>query len=368
MYNPFEFRSVATGDRFIDRRIEIKTLRECIKSGQNVTLYSPRRFGKSSLILECFRRLGKDFITVYLDFYKVNNISDLAEKIIEATASAAYKKSELLVKDMKDFFKSLRPVVNITSEGIAISIKGFDIERDLEEAFRFPQLVAEKKKRRLVFAMDEFQRIAYLDGDMLERMMRSEIQLQNKVSYIFSGSKVHLLKEMFESGDKPFFQSTKIMTIDYIPKNEFTRYIKTEFKRTKVNLSDELIEQIVDICGGHPQRTKQLCFEVWNHIALDNPVNSIEGLNKIIKMMIKNDDYLSELWSSIKSPIQRKLLIGISNESFEQPFSTDLLKKYDLESASHVQRAMKSLENQGIIQHRTIVDPFFKLWILQNAV
>ena len=207
-----------------------------------------------------------------------------------------------------------------------------------------------------------------MSGDILERMLRSEIQLHNNVSYIFSGSKVHLLKEMFENGNKPFFQSTKIITIGYISKVEFAQYIKREFEKTNIKLSDYLIEQIVDICGGHPQRTKQLCFEVWNSIALGNPIESMEDLKKLITITIKNDDYLSELWGSIKSPIQRKLLIGISIESFDQPFSTELHKKYDLESASHVQRALKSLEHQGIIQKNTIVDPFFRLWIMQNAL
>ncbi len=368
MINPFEYRTIAVGKQFIDRKREIATLRECIKAGQNNTLYSPRRYGKSSLILECFRKIRNEYITVYLDFNRVNSPTDFAEKIIEETARAAYTKIELLVKDMKEFLISLRPAVELSSEGISITIKSFDFDKDLEEALRFPQSVAVKKKKRVAFAMDEFQRISYLDGDILERLMRSEIQHHNNVSYIFSGSKVSLLKEMFETGDRPFFQSTKIISIDRIPESEYLEYIKASFKKTKVTIADKIVRRILEISNGHPQRTKQICFEVWNSNIIGMTINTVEKLEVLVNKIIKNDDYINELWDIIKSPLHRRLLIGIAKEGPSQLFSMDFLRKHDLGSASHVQRAIKSLEKQGILHENKIVDPFFRSWILRYAV
>jgi hypothetical protein len=367
MANPFEYRSVALGKRFVDRKDELGLMMECVKSAQNVTLYSPRRYGKSSLILECFRRLGKECITVYIDFNRINSVSDLAEGIIEETARAAYTKLELFVKEMKEVLKGLRPEVSFTDEGITVKLKSFEVDSDLEEALRFPQSVARKKRKRVAVAMDEFQRIAYLDGDIVERLMRSEIQLHNEVSYIFSGSKVSMLREMFEDGDRPFFRSTKLISIGPIPEKDLGDYVRKRFRETRVKIKDELVEEIVVLCAGHPQRTKQLCFEVWNRIVLDGPMKKKEDLDELVRRMLKNDDYLVELWYSIKSPLHRRLMIGIAKDGLDQPFSVEFLKKHDLESASHVQRGLKSLEKQGIIHDSTIVDPFFKLWILQNA-
>jgi AAA+ ATPase superfamily predicted ATPase len=368
LVNPFEYRSVALGRQFVDRKEELGLIMECVRSAQNVTLYSPRRYGKSSLILECFRRMRNECIPVYIDFNRINSISDLAERIIEDTARAAYSKVELFVKEMKEALKSLRPEVAFTDEGITVKLRSFEVDRDLEEALRFPQNVAKKKRKRVAVAMDEFQRNAYLDGDIVERLMRSEIQLHNEVSYIFSGSKVSMLREMFEDGDRPFFRTTKLVPIGPIPEKELGVFVKKRFKETKVKIMDKIVDEIVKMCDGHPQRTKQLCFEAWNKIVLDSPIKKKEDLDQLVRRMLKNDDYLVELWYSIKSPLHRRLMIGIAKEGLDQPFSVEFLKKHDLESASHVQRALKSLEKQGIIHEDTIVDPFFRLWILQNAV
>src|SRR5438876_6139864 len=61
MPNPFEFSEPVQGDSFTDREQELKTLTARMLTGQNVIVISPRRYGKTSLILnaqEVVRRRG----------------------------------------------------------------------------------------------------------------------------------------------------------------------------------------------------------------------------------------------------------------------------------------------------------------------
>jgi hypothetical protein len=51
MPNPFEFSDPVLGDSFADRKSELKTLTTRMLAGQNVIVISPRRYGKTSLIL-----------------------------------------------------------------------------------------------------------------------------------------------------------------------------------------------------------------------------------------------------------------------------------------------------------------------------
>ena len=51
MPNPFEFSDPVLGDSFADRKSELKTLTARMLAGQNVIVISPRRYGKTSLIL-----------------------------------------------------------------------------------------------------------------------------------------------------------------------------------------------------------------------------------------------------------------------------------------------------------------------------
>ncbi len=86
--NSFEYRLLASGDRFIDREDEMENLLESVEGGQNITIFSSRRYGKSSLILEAFDRL-EERNTVYIDFNRVNSIPELASRLVTGVTSSS---------------------------------------------------------------------------------------------------------------------------------------------------------------------------------------------------------------------------------------------------------------------------------------
>lgn len=362
MKNPFEYRLIAKGEDFIDREEEIETIIRSTQAGQNITIYSPRRYGKSSLIMETFRRIS-NAKTVYLDLNKVNSISDLADSMISQTTKNTYSSVEKGFSFVKDTLLSLRPTFTPTEDGgVSISVKMVDEQQDLEKALQFPQKVAEKKNTDIIIAMDEFQRIRTLNGDKLQRLFRSIIQEQDRVTYIFSGSQVHMLKEMFESGDRPFFKSTKIMELERIPEESFKDYIIRGFESTDIDVKASLIDEILDFTEGHPMRTKELCFELWNK---KRSGQTFESMNELLDIMIENDIYIEEVWNNITSAVQRRTLEAVAND--ENPYSQQTIKEYELKSNSHVQRSLKSLERKGILYKDDIVDPFLKEWIQRES-
>ena len=64
------------------------------------------------------------------------------------------------------------------------------------------------KKRRLVAVFDEFQDILNLeDSHKALALLRSKIQFQRDIPYIFVGSIRHKMDEIFTHRDSPFFKS-----------------------------------------------------------------------------------------------------------------------------------------------------------------
>src|SRR5438270_11861521 len=59
MANPFEYSDQVVGDSFADRKAELQTLTARMLSGQNVVVISPRRYGKTSLILNAQARVQR---------------------------------------------------------------------------------------------------------------------------------------------------------------------------------------------------------------------------------------------------------------------------------------------------------------------
>jgi len=72
MENPFVYGKIVRGKYFADRKAEIAELINDITSDQNVIVFSPRRYGKTSLILEVLDRLKVEgLLNFYLDLFKV---------------------------------------------------------------------------------------------------------------------------------------------------------------------------------------------------------------------------------------------------------------------------------------------------------
>jgi len=59
-----------TGSDFIGRDKELALLIEYLKMGQSVVIIAPRRFGKTSLVLEALQQLkSKDYYTAFIDVF-----------------------------------------------------------------------------------------------------------------------------------------------------------------------------------------------------------------------------------------------------------------------------------------------------------
>jgi hypothetical protein len=58
--NPFIFGEIGTGAAFVDRVDELQQVVRDVTDGRKLFLLSPRRFGKSSLVVVAFERLNAE--------------------------------------------------------------------------------------------------------------------------------------------------------------------------------------------------------------------------------------------------------------------------------------------------------------------
>ncbi len=65
---PFRFGEIVAGDYFTDREAEVRALGDDARHGLNVVLISPRRFGKTSMVLRVIDDLRREGVLVaYVD-------------------------------------------------------------------------------------------------------------------------------------------------------------------------------------------------------------------------------------------------------------------------------------------------------------
>jgi len=71
-----------TGSELIGRENEISQILQTLKAGQSIAIIAPRRFGKTSIMLEVLQRLSKNgYFTGNIDIFTIPNIGQLALEI-----------------------------------------------------------------------------------------------------------------------------------------------------------------------------------------------------------------------------------------------------------------------------------------------
>ena len=231
--NPFTFGDLALDEAFTDREDEIAELASDMRNGQNVLIYAPRRYGKSSLVLRAAQEaLAKKTLVGYVDLMKTPTkerfAAALAKTIYADIASPvgqALEKAADLFRDLR-----IRPTMEVDpSDGtLRFSFQAgrrkTDIDETIERLLEKLGELAVERKRRVVIVFDEFQEIISLDK-RFPNLMRAVFQAQPEVSHVYLGSKRHMLERIFSDKNEPFWRSAKQLEIGMIPPKEFAPFI-----------------------------------------------------------------------------------------------------------------------------------------------
>ena len=83
--NPFRYGALAFDEAFTDRERELRELKSDIRNGQDVVIFAPRRYGKSSLVLRAVAELRRQgVLTAQVDLMTTPTREKLAEKLAKA--------------------------------------------------------------------------------------------------------------------------------------------------------------------------------------------------------------------------------------------------------------------------------------------
>lgn len=229
--NPFRFGDLALDDAFTDRIEEVAELAADMRNGQNVVVFAPRRYGKSSLVLRAAEVALADGILVgYCDLMRTPTkerfAAALAKTIYEDIASPAGH----ILERAATVFRGLlvKPTIELDPDTGSLRFsfdaarrrRGGDIDDTIEKLLELPQEIAAERRRRAVLVLDEFQEVVKLDK-AFPNLMRSVFQAQPEVGHVYLGSKRHILDAIFNDKNEPFWRSAKRLEIGTIPRSEF---------------------------------------------------------------------------------------------------------------------------------------------------
>lgn len=377
MENPFVYGKVVRGKCFADREAEIAELRNDIASSQNVIVFSPRRYGKTSLILEVLDRVkAEGLLTCYIDLFKVTSQETFIAAYAREVARLQGGRIQTMLKKIRDLLPRLVPKVVMKGEKVDLEVEfEFDPRADkgplFDDLFEAVATMSLQTGKKAVVVFDEFQEITGWDvKGQIERQMRTHFQMHESVSYIFMGSKRHLMQELFRNKNRPFYRFGKHFPLGKIPKDEFAEFIQRHFEETGYQTDLDAIREILHVADDHPYYTQLLCHILWDRKRQEKVIAKEDIYLAVQEVFMREAHAFHDIWDML--PLKsRQLLVALAKEDSPQvrPFSSGFLQKHNLGSASSVQRAITRLLEEEVLEKTNggyqFTDVFFKRWLRQ---
>jgi hypothetical protein len=370
--NPFIISVIPSEAPFCNRTRELRQLISYGSAGTNVVVFSPRRFGKTSLVKRVQSNLAKKgMLTLYADFFGVTSVDDVAGRIAKCVY-VFIRGNEPLMKKAIRLLTAFRPVLKPAEDGsFAISIEstgqnlqGIELlDKTLDDLGLFMEQVGPESVH-IVF--DEFQEITELRDKEIEGTLRSHIQF-HRSSYFFVGSRRHILLGMFNEKSRPFYQSAQLYELKKLPHDELVGYLMDQFKRGGKRCPEQNAEKISLLSQQNPYYAQKLALNVYE---VSGKVVHGKDIKGALELMIDNEIFFYQAILQALAPRQIALLRAVAIESSKTLLSNRYISRHDLGSIGAVQAALKKLRQLDLVEknpdnRHQLVDPIFKLWLQQ---
>ena len=371
MGNPFIFGTATFDEWFTDRESDTKRLLANFQNGINTIIISPRRWGKTSLVLKALNLANsKDLKVVNMDIFSCRSEEDFYQLFAVEMIKQTSSKWEEWAQNAKQFLASLTPKISFGTDPVS----DFSVSLDLsnrrlnEDVLNLPQKIASEKKIKIVVCIDEFQQIAEFNhSDTFQKKLRGVWQLQRQVSYCLYGSKKHLMSELFSKQSLPFYRFGDLMFLQKIETADWIEYIQSRFSHTNKFISADLAERICQTVDNHSSYVQQFAWLVWVRTEQNaTETNFEEALNDLLNQnSILYYSYLEGL-----TALQINFLHAIADGIHREFSKKEVMSEYNLGASSNIARIKKSLEQKELIDVHpkmiTINDPVFRLWLKKS--
>lgn len=367
---PFVFGKIVSDHNFTNRKAELVQLSNNFTLLINTILISPRRWGKSSLVMkaaEIATKKDKSMRFCFIDIYNVRSEEQFYQLLAQEVLRASSTKIEGLIENAKRFLSQFIPKFTLnpdSSTDFSIKFDWEEVKKQPDEILNLAENIAKEKKLKFIICIDEFQNISGFENPLaLQKKLRSHWQKHQNTSYCLYGSKRHMMTEVFASSDMPFFKFGDIIFLQKIIEKEWIPFIKKRFSETGKKININNAQQIIQFADCHPYYVQQLAQQVWlrtSSICTDeNVASAIEGL--VLQLSLLFQTLTDEL-----SNTQINFLNALIN-NVAQLSSKKSLQEYRLGTSANITRIKNALINKEIIDVKgdiiLFLDPIYKHWL-----
>jgi len=364
LHNPFQFGKPVKGEFYFPRK-ELSTVVENFLDGRiHVVLMGPRRFGKTSFVLNLLKsQEAKKKTCLYLDIFNITSHRDFLQQLLRGL-----REKKGLWQNFIDKVKTVKPQLSIDlgqgDSNVNLSLdasSGKDVKELIQDVLAELHTLGDE----VIVVIDEFQKVAEINDDhWLEATLRSYMQSLSNTSFLFTGSRKSLISDMMHNSARPFYRSGQIIEFPALGP-EFTNWIIERFKEVDIQADSGAIDHLRAMVQDTPNYVQMACF----HLV----ANGVENIDKrdvdiILETIVKQNAYAYQtLLNTLTLPQQRALRL-CAKES-EQIYAKDLRQKYEIPTGAALASAVNALKEKQIIDESAAKgrvqfdDPLFAIWL-----
>jgi hypothetical protein len=379
MDNPFSYGSPVEGPRFTDREEELAALVACMANGQNVILSAPRRFGKSSLLKAAVVAARERGVRVGMArLMGCSSKEQVAQRLAAAISDQAMGWLQGHVEEFRRHLASIGPGVSLmlTEDGFRVSVApGTTGEADWGEVTRGLIRAAARiggGERRVALVLDEFQRVAEVDGGSLPGVFKDLVDELPNVSLVVAGSTAHLMRMLTEGGGAPLMGIGQRITLGPIPEDRMVAFLSARFAAGGQSITQDAAHTLCDLAHGVPNSVQQLAFWTFEERAEKIDAAVVEkALDRAVSLQ---DQEFTDKFERL-SPLQQRILLLLASQ--REPYAGLHRKEtYRILGASPngVTTAVRALSETEIVvdlhpaephtpSRWQILDCFFARWV-----
>lgn len=364
---------VASEGAFFDRLQERKRLTHNLRCNTHTLVTSPRRYGKTSLVLRSIEE--SEVIGVPIDMMVATDADKIKILVLDGIGKAVARIATGTTKIKEVIRKIFQPFAMVESVELGkLSLKFHaptyqEPHLVLLEALQRLEDVAVHTGQKVALFLDEYQHVLDLKGiDAIEASLRSFAQTAKQVVFVFSGSHRHLLQEMFSDKSRPFYNMCDHLFLDRISSHDYRLHLQHLAKQQwKKVLSDESLQLVLNLTACHPYYVNLLCRRLWCYeqcIDVDIILAEWKSLAAEKKYEVSSD------FEKI-TPIQRSILIELAREHFSPVMGKKIITKLNA-SATGIAYALKGLLQRDYVyqdadQQYHVLDPLMD-YVLRERV
>ena len=262
--------------QMIGRRADVDEVTGALIGGANLILAGPRRTGKTSVCDAALNRARRQGCYVAsLDLFRVADTAELAETLalaVIANRSTAHRlvrrarelgRAALSAAQAAAVLKLQSQLGEVVEVAVTPGWAAADPQRALDLALELPERVAVADGKRMIVFFDEFQELAgdrrpYGDPDQLTKRMRAVFQRSTSVSYLFSGSLEHTMRDLFAPNQRAFSGFGSFHALRQISQADWVMGLSERFGADDCTVAPGALERIIELGARHPRATMRI--------------------------------------------------------------------------------------------------------------